>query len=277
MALFAAVVCCPFQAEAGTLHLEWDPVENAAGYLVCHGAESGAYHSTVDVGPATAAVLTDLEDCSEHFVAVKAYNAHGESAEFSNEVSGWPRPSVSTAEPPLVVSQGGQFVVGISGSNFQPGVELRIAEEDVPVDSAGNPLVRLESAAAVSCDFIEALLTVEPTARGFRAMEVGEFTVGMEVRNPDSSFGSAGETIRVAFDPSRSDINRSDAATRGRLDGKDLVWLVYSHGSIEGEPRFNPDADLDGNGAVDGGDLAYLATGFGDCWDGSGWSREACP
>jgi hypothetical protein len=60
------------------------------------------------------------------------------------------------------------------------------------------------------------------------------------------------------------------------VDGKDLVWLAHSHASAEGDPFFNPDADLDGDGMVDGNDLAMLAARFGQCWTGSGWSNGAC-
>jgi hypothetical protein len=84
-------------------------------------------------------------------------------------------------------------------------------------------------------------------------------------------------SYEVLFDEERLDINRSDSETRDRVDGKDLVWLAYSHATTEGDPRFNPDADLNGDGAVDGEDLAYLATGFGACWDGSSWSLSSCP
>jgi len=119
------------------------------------------------------------------------------------------------------------------------------------------------------------LVTVEATARGFRAMEVGGFTVGADVQNPDGVFGARSLALEVTYDSARADINRSDLSTQDRVDGQDLTWLAYGHGHLEGEPRYNPDADLDGNGEIDGNDLALLATDFGLCRSGNAWT--ACP
>ncbi len=108
-------------------------------------------------------------------------------------------------------------------------------------------------------------------------MEVGTFDFDIQIVNPDGIQGSRNTNLVVAFDPYRSDLNRSDATTTDRVDGKDLAWLAYAHGSAEGDPRWNPDADLSGDGLVDGQDLALLAVGFGQCWTGSNWSATACP
>ena len=118
---------------------------------------------------------------------------------------------------------------------------------------------------------LQALVTVEPTADGFRAMEVG--THELVVRNADGVVGSS--SYEVLFDDTRLDINRSSEDTVDRVDGKDLVWLAYAHGASEGDNRFNADADLNGDGYIDGEDLAYLATSFGTCWNGADWL--ACP
>ena len=98
-------------------------------------------------------------------------------------------------------------------------------------------------------------------------MEVGDLPLSVEVRNPDSVFGSSSLPLQVLFSEIRADINRSDSETRNRVDGEDLVWLAHAHGSSQGENHFNPDADLDGDGQVDGVDLAYLAARFGECWN----------
>ena len=126
------------------------------------------------------------------------------------------------------------------------------------------------------CRTIQALLTVEPMARGFRAMQIGAQGVQFELVNPDRTFVNASPDLDVTFAPARADINRSDSQTRDKVDGKDLSWLAYSYLSRDGDPTFNPDADLNGDGFIDGEDLALLSPDFGKCWDGAVWSMTAC-
>lgn len=260
---------------AGEIQVAWDSVPGALGYRVYYGSEPGVYSQSVTVGSQPAAVVDGLADCTTWYLAVKAYNSYGESPGFSNEVAGWPRPSIQSISPSSG-AQGAQFTVEFHGANYQTGASLALSEFAVPRDLNGNPLFRVESARVLSCDRIQALVSIEPASRGVRAMPVGDFLFDCEVRNPDSVFGAAGLGFEVLFDPSRWDINRTDADTMDRVDGADLSWLAYSYGSREGEPFYNPDADLSGDGMVDGEDLAYLAAGFGRCWSGTAWTEEAC-
>lgn len=257
---------------AGEIRLRWDAVTGATGYRIYHGVDSGAYSGSSYVGNVLEASVGGLANCTEHYVAVKAVNSAGESTTFSNEIVGWPRPEVQSQT--AILMQGTQMTLDIRGVNFQPGAEL-VLTSGVPVNQLGEQLIRVESAAVLSCQQLQALFTIEPTARGFRAMEVGHFTVTFEVFNPDSVYGSGPVQLEVRLNPTRLDINRSDSHTRDRVDGKDLVWLAYAHGTQEGQPRFNADADLNGDGVVDGEDLAFLAPGFGSCWNGSAWA--SCP
>lgn len=273
---FVACAAMVGATSAGTISVSWDPVPNASGYRVYYGTESGHYDTFKDVGQATEGMLTQLPNCTRHYVAVKAYNGAGESAQFSNEVSGLPRPKINSHEP-LAAMQGHQFVLSLLGANFEPGASLIWDPANVPADLAGNPLIRFEAVQVVSCREIQALVTVEPTASGFRAMPLGTFRLPVEVVNPDSVFGAGEAVIEIEFRRYRADINRSDAETRDRVDGKDLSWLAYSHGTREGQPAFNPDADLSGDGQVDGEDLALLAPFFGKCWAGANWKEDACP
>jgi hypothetical protein len=261
---------------AGTIGLRWDQAQYAAGYRVYYGQSAGQYSQSVDVGNVVEADIGGLDDCTTYYLAVKAYNAAGESVEFSNEITGWSRPEVSSFTP-SAAAQGSQHTLDIIGSNFEPGAELILDAAAIPTDSEGNPLVVIENVNILSCDHLQALMTVEPSARGVRAMEVGDFTVNLSVYNPSMVYGSRSAGLEIAFNASRSDINQSDVTTTDRVDGKDLVWLAYAYGASEGESYYNPDADLDGDGMVDGVDLAYLATSFGMCWNGSSWSTAACP
>lgn len=261
---------------AGAISLTWDALPEAEGYTVHYGTAPGVYTFTQDVGANTSWTLQGLQDCTDYFVAVKAYSQSGYSLEYSNEVSGWARPEIGSLDPDQA-QQGDQLTLNIMGANFATGAELALDTTSLPKDEHGDPLVRLDNVTVVSCTQIQALLTVEPGARGMRAAEVGDCPLELEVRNPDSVFGSDSVTLQISFDTYRSDINRSDSTTTDRVDGKDLVWLAHAHGTQEGDATYNPDADLDGDGQVDGVDLALLATGFGKCWNGSGWSDSACP
>ncbi len=264
LALVAVLV--PPAAFAGEIDLAWEPVAGATDYAVFIGRHSQIYRRAENVGASTQVTVEVPADCVQYHVAVKAFNGAGESPQFSNEVSGWPQPEVQFDET-QVVEQGGQFVMNITGANFMPGAELIFEQTGME----GDPLVTVESLEVINCHEIEALVSVEPLAPGFRAMEIGNHS--FHVRNPDNVFGSGDFEVRL--NPERLDINRS-SGTRDRVDGNDLVWLAFAHGAAEGDHRFNPDADLNGDGYVDGEDLVYLAMEFGSCWSGDYWSPDAC-
>jgi hypothetical protein len=272
MVLFFSISAPGF---SGEICMQWEPVQGASGYRVYYGPSSGSYSNFVDVGNDTHVDLEGFSDCTTYYLAVKAYNAAGESVQFSNEISGWARPEISSYGP-SVMAQGDQVILSIAGANFRSGAELLHDTADIPVDADGTPLVRFENISVLSCNQMQAVMTVEPTARGVRAMEIGDLRLDFSVRNPDAIYGSRAVSVEITFDEARSDINRSDTTTADRVDGKDLIWLAYAYGSRESEPYYNPDADLDGDGLVDGMDLAYLAASFGMCWNGTAWSTHAC-
>lgn len=280
---FAWITLVPFlgvlltgPASAGTISLRWDPLSGATGYRVHYGTAAGSYTSVRDVGSATTATLTNLTNCSNYYISVKAYNSQGESATYSNEVVGWSRPEITSATPGTV-KQGDRLTLNVNGTNFQPGASLDYDIVGLPTSLAGDPLVRLENIGVLSCSQIQAQLVVEPTTAGLRAMEVGAFAVQLDVVNPDTVFGASTAQLNVQFAEQRADVNDTDAVTANRIDGKDLVWLAYAFGTGEGQPKHNHDADLNGDGFVDGEDLAFLATRFGGCWTGTSWSSGACP
>ena len=260
---------------AGTMNVAWDPVPGASGYNLYYGTSPSNYSNVVDVGNTTQTTLT-INDCADYYVSAKAYSAFGESTQFSNEVSGWARPVINTGGT-VNATQGDQFTYNISGANFQSGAQVVIDTASIPTDQNGTPLVRVANPAILGCNQAQALITVDPLGAGARAMEIGTFSFDVQVVNPDGIYGTRSTNLVVGFDPYRSDMNRSDAMTTDRVDGKDLAWLAYAHGVGEGDPRWNPDADLSGDGFVDGQDLALLAVGFGQCWNGSNWSALACP
>jgi hypothetical protein len=260
LALAAAV--CP--AHAGVIMLSWDPVAGATGYRVYYGNQAGQYPQSVDAGNTTSATLTGLTDCVDWHLAVKAYNAAGESPSFSNEVVGWPRPEVGTPAPAAQI-QGSQFTLEVTGSNFQPGATVEI----------DNPNVFLDAVAVLACDRIQIAATIEPTARGVRPAQVGRYT--LSVVNPDTVYGARSQGFEVQINPQRFDLDDRAGPSQDRLDGRDTIWVSRLFASREGDPNYQPDSDFDGDGWVDGNDLAYIVSNLGRCWDGTQWNVAACP
>ena len=244
---------------AGSVDLEWDPVPAATGYRVYYGLGSGQYTLSKDVGNRTTTTMSGLTDCTDYYMAVKAYNAFGESDEFSNEVFGWARPSLVAPAP--AVMQGKQITVDLNGANFKPGALVEI----------DNPHVSIASVSVPSCTRIQLLATVDPLTPGVRAAQIGSFEV--TVQNPSDVFGKKSDAFKVTINPARFDVNKSDTKTRDRLDGKDTVWLSRTFGARAGEALYAPDHDFTGDGWIDGDDLAYLASNLGRCWNGSAWGN----
>jgi hypothetical protein len=264
--VWAAALCAAGSpAAAGTISLAWDPVSGASGYRVYYGTSTGSYTASITTGTPSA-TISGLQDCSPYFVAVKAYNAAGESAQFSNELTGWSRPVVTSATP-ATATQGDQIVMDVMGNNFQPGAVVDL----------GNPQVILTSISVLSCTHVQLLATIEPTGPTVRPAQIGKLDV--VVSNPDDVFGLRSQGFEVLVNPYRFDINRTDSTTTNRIDGKDTVFLSRHFGISEADPNYDPDDDFDGDGWVDGSDLAYIASNLGRCWSATtkSWLASACP
>jgi hypothetical protein len=184
---------------AGTVSIAWDPVTDSdlAGYRVYYGTTQGSYTQSVDVGNVTQATISGLADCTAYYFGVKAYDtAANESAAYSNEISGWSRPVVSTATP-SAAEQGRTLSVTITGSNFQPGATVDFSATGVTVNSV----------TINSCNQITASVTVGTTA-----------TVGagnIEVSNPDTVFGTGTGlfTVQLGVSPTVASTVPANAAT----------------------------------------------------------------
>jgi hypothetical protein len=263
--MLAALCAAISPATAGSISLTWDPTEGATGYHVYYGTESGNYPTFVTTST-TSATIPGLQDCATYFVAVKAFNASGESPNFSNELSGWSRPSVTAASPSSAM-QGAQIVMDVTGTNFQSGAVVDL----------DNPHVNLTSIQVLSCTHIQLLATIEPTSSNIRPAHIGR--VDLTVSNPDSVFGMKTQAFEVLLNPARFDVNKTDDTTRNRIDGKDTVYLTRQFGLNEFDPNYEADDDFDGDGWVDGQDLVYIASNLGKCWSSSSksWSLSACP
>lgn len=260
------VLCCAASAaRAGAIGVAWTPVPGATGYRVYYGTAPGRYTGSRDVGPVTTTSLSGLSDCTGYYLAVKAYNGAGESQSFSNEITGWSRPSL-TAPAPSSRMQGESFTLEVRGANFQSGATVTL----------DNPRVRVNAATIVDCGRIDLEVALDPPGPGIRPAQIGAFTISVE--NPDGTFGVRDQAFEVRPDPARFDVNRSTGTTRDRLDGADTVWMARLFSGQEGEDAlYDPDFDLDGDGWIDGDDLAFVASNLGTCWSGTAWTAQACP
>ena len=186
-------------AHAGSVSMAWDQVTDPdlAGYRVFYGPAAGNYDQQIDVGLVTDHTVNGLTDCTTWFVAVKALDDAGNvSAGFSNEVSGWPRPTVATASP-AVAEQGLQLDVAIDGTNFQGGASVLF---DVPG-------ITVNSVTVNGCGQVVANITVGgSTAPG---------VTGVNVINVDQTFGAGAGlfTVEAAVAPTVQATSPADGAS----------------------------------------------------------------
>jgi hypothetical protein len=50
----------------------------------------------------------------------------------------------------------------------------------------------------------------------------------------------------------------------GKIDGKDIALVALAFGTVLGDARWNPDADVNADGKIDGKDIALVALSFGE-------------
>jgi hypothetical protein len=236
--------------ESGTIEIEWDPplTGQAAGYRVYYGTSSGNYQWAQDAGSATSAVLRDLEDCTMYYWAIKAYDSIGqESEEFSNEVSGWARPVVFYLDPESG-QQGESLDITIHGSNFSP-------EPSVETDCTG---IQAISASSLDCNTMSVTFQIDPESRELKAAAVGSCAVDVISEDMDRAYGNLQQAFTVTLNVSRLDVDSS-----GRIDGLDLNQFAPYVGFCEFDEGFEYQYDFDGDGWIDGDDLALLSAHFG--------------
>ena len=264
-------VCLSAPAWAGNMDLAWDavPDPDVTGYRVYIGTTPGSTdQGIINVGKVTSLTLTDLPDCMELFIGVKALDAGGqESLGFADFVQGLAQPFVSDASP-ANLSQGVEdILVTVQGGNFSADMQ----RTDVQFD---DPDVRVLSMDFIACDEIELHLSVGPflsapgdpgyngagdTVEEVPPAEIGMRGVILTVPGAQGEViqGDTPSSLRIDFVPQRTDIDGS-----GRVDGFDLARLASRFGSDFGGSGYQPELDLDGNKSVDGIDQSLLAEYF---------------
>jgi Big-like domain-containing protein/purple acid phosphatase-like protein/fibronectin type III domain protein len=199
IALTALLAAASTRTLAGTVSLAWDAVTDSDldGYRVYYGTTAGNYTQSVDVGNVTSTTISGLNDCVTYHFGVKAYDTAGnESANYSNEISGWARPVVSIAAP-SAAEQGRALAIVINGNNFQSGATVAFSATGITVNSI---IVN-------SCTQITANVTVGASAT------VGASSV--EVTNPDQVFGTGTGlfAVQLGAAPTVASTNPANGAT----------------------------------------------------------------
>lgn len=146
--------CAAGAARAGSMDITWDAVSDPdlAGYKVYYDTRpGGAYRDSVP-SPSTSHTLVGLSDCTLYYVAIKAIDAGMlESTDFSNEISGFPHPQITSIDPSGVAP--GQTVdITINGSSFAPGAFAEITG------------VTVNSSTVDACGRMRVSITVDPSA-----------------------------------------------------------------------------------------------------------------
>ena len=179
--------------------LAWDPVADTdlAGYRVYYGTSPTSYTQSVDVGNVLSTTISGLTDCTNYYFGVKAYDTAGnESTTYSNQVSGWSRPVVTSATP-NVAEQGRTLSVVIAGNNFPAGAVAAFANAGITVNST----------TVNSCGQLTLSITVGSGAA------VGASS--MDVTDADGVFGTGAAlfTVQAAAAPTVASTTPTDGAT----------------------------------------------------------------
>ena len=184
---------------AGTMSIAWDPVSDSdlAGYKVYYGTAPGNYTLSKDVGNTTSTTLTGLDPCTRYYVAVKAYDTGGlESASYSNEIAGLPRPVLNTVTPSSG-DQGAALTLTLAGESFDSGATVEFTGTGITVRA-----VRRDSCSQLSVD-IQIAAAASTGARD------------VTVLNPDRSYGTkpGGFTVNTNAAPTVTATNPAAGAT----------------------------------------------------------------
>jgi len=237
------------RAHAATLvDLAWDtsPESDVAGYRIHAGTSSGNYSlPTIDVGPANTYSITTLSANTTYYFVVTAYDRAGNESLPSNEI--FAQPSVSLSHPTLhdavesgtgtvFILQSGHQSIRVSGGGFVTGATASLGTGiSVGATSVSDP----------------GHLTA-PIVVGSAAL-LGPRALG--VTNPDSASASLASALMVV---KTTDINRDC-----RIDPFDLNLLARAWYTTSSDASYLAQADLDGDGVVDGTDLAILVVYMG--------------
>jgi hypothetical protein len=240
-------VLIPSIISAGTIKLQWDPVSDPdlAGYKVYYGTSPGVYSGNTSVAVQNSADITNLQDCRVYYLAVKAVDANGnESLAFSNEISGMSAPTPASISPSSAKQATNGLNVTITGFNF-----------DTQARPDFGPDIVVNNYSTSSCNQMTANISILEAAEVNTAPALPRL---LKVTNQSGPLGSKSGIFGVQFNERRADVDGS-----GRVGGRDLLYWQNAFGTVLGDPNYNVDVDLNGDGLVDGADLTLFAVWHG--------------
>jgi fibronectin type III domain protein/dockerin type I repeat protein len=233
---------------ATTIQLSWSPntESDLSGYRLRYGTSSGTYTQTIEVGKVTSYSIAGLDSNLTYYFVLHAYDTSGNVSLPSNEASGKPKvvagaaPTVSSAlevaSNSLYILQSGQHSIRVTGTNFQSGA----------VVSLGTGVTCGATSLSGSSQLT---LTVNVDA----AAALGPRT--LTVTNPDTGSGSKSSALLLA---KTVDVSRDCLVDGSDLNAIGRAWITSS-----GSAGYNAAADLDGDGTIDGDDVAIFSRYFG--------------
>jgi hypothetical protein len=249
------LILLPNAVSAGTIRLAWDAVgdPDLSGYKVYYGTSSGIYTNSTPTGTQTSVDITNLQDCRVYYLAVKAVDANGnESLGFSNEISGISAPVPATVTPNSAKQATNFQQVTIYGTNF-----------DTQARPDFGPDILVNSYSTSSCTQMIANITITEAAKVNAPPGPPRL---LTVINNGGPRGSKSGPFSVMFNERRADIDPD-----GQVRGRDVLYLQNAFGSCSqavfpncaNTSNYNIDADLNGDGMVDGVDVSLLAIWHG--------------
>lgn len=248
---FALVVSLMFSGplfSATTLQLSWSPNSESdlSGYRLRYGTSTGSYSQMIDVGRVTSYSIAGLDSSLTYYFVVHAYDNAGNVSLPSNEASGkpsivvGPAPAVSSAlevaSGSVYILQSDQHSIRVTGGNFQAGATA----------SLGSGVTCGATSVSGSSQLTFTLNVDSSAALGPRALTI---------RNPDNGSGNLASALILT--------KAADVTRDCQVDGSDLNAISRAWATSSGGAGYNAAADLDGNGTIDGEDVAIFSSYFG--------------
>ena len=126
-------------AQTNRIIVGWDAVPGVDGYRIFFGTATATYAGNIDAGNVTTWTLA-LPVEGPQFLAVKSYNAAGESIDYSVEIETWPAPEVVNvvADCTTLPAGGVSCDLAIAGFNYAPDVTAAMTYPGVTVISTAR-------------------------------------------------------------------------------------------------------------------------------------------
>ena len=193
---------------AGSVNLSWNASPGATGYRVFSGSSSGQYGTPQTLGNTTQTTVSSMQDCQATFFAVSAFNTYGESPR-SNEISSWPRPSI-TATAPSWGARGQTLNVVLTGNNYQLGASVQFANATV------------NSVSRDACGQMTASITIGSSA------PLGPIQITVTQPNGVAGTASGLFTIQTAPDTTAPSVSLTAPAAGATVSGSVTVSATAS-------------------------------------------------